>query len=323
MSEIIATGIDCLQQEAEAILKLVPRMGADFEKAVRLICDCHGKVIVTGVGKSGHIGSKIAATLASTGTPSFYLNPLDAYHGDLGMIAEGDVVMAISYSGNTDELLRFMPLILERHISIIGISGNPDSLLARYSTVHLNIAVDHEADPLNLAPTSSTTATLAMGDALACALIRFRNFKETDFAQFHPGGTLGKRLLGRVHDFMATDHLATWKVSPEDKLSDVIIQISEGKKGLVVALAPVVGTTRTNVVGIITDGDMRRGMQKYREQFFSLQVKDIMSPNPKTIHEDAKISDAADRMLQNSIHALVVLDGQEQFVGIIDYFACV
>ncbi len=319
MNEIIATGIDCLQQEAESILQLVPRMGDEFERAVQLIFDCKGKVIVTGVGKSGHIGSKIAATLASTGTPSFYLNPLDAYHGDLGMIAEGDVVMAISYSGNTDELLRFVPLILDRRIPIIGISGNPDSLLARYSTVHLNIAVDREADPLNLAPTSSTTATLAMGDALACALIRLRNFKETDFAQFHPGGSLGKRLLGRVRDFMATDHLATWKVSPDDMLSDVIIQISEGKKGLVVALEP----KENHVVGIITDGDMRRAMERHRERFFSLRVADVMSQNPKRIHQDAKISEAANVMLANSIHALIVLDDAERFVGIIDYFACV
>lgn len=317
MSEIVRTGIDCLQQEAEAILELVPRMGAEFEQAVQLICNCKGKLIVTGVGKSGHIGSKIAATLASTGTPSFYLNPLDAYHGDLGMIAAGDVVMAISYSGNTDELLRFVPLILERQIPIIGISGNPESLLARYSTVHLNIAVDHEADPLNLAPTSSTTATLAMGDALACALIRLRNFQESDFAQFHPGGMLGKRLLGRVHDFMSTEQLKTWIVSPTDSLSDVIIQISEGKKGLVVALAD-----DASVVGIITDGDMRRAMQKYREQFFSLRVEDVMSRNPKRIHAEAKISEAADLMLQNSIHALIVLDDREHFVGIIDYFAC-
>lgn len=319
MSEIVRTGIDCLQQEAEAILELVPRMGNEFEQAVQLICNCRGKLIVTGVGKSGHIGSKIAATLASTGTPSFYLNPLDAYHGDLGMIASGDVVMAISYSGNTDELLRFMPLILERQIPIIGISGNPDSLLAKYSSVHLNIAVDHEADPLNLAPTSSTTATLAMGDALACALIRVRNFDEADFAQFHPGGSLGKRLLGRVRDFMSTDHLETWKVSPQDMLSDVIIRISEGKKGLVVALNP----DTKQVEGIITDGDMRRAMQKHREAFFSLQVQDVMSRNPKRIHQEAKISEAADLMLSHSIHALIVLDEQEHFCGIIDYFACV
>ena len=324
MSEILDTGINCLTLEAQSILDLIPRMGKEFEEAVSLMLHCTGKVIVTGVGKSGHIGSKIAATLASTGTPSFYLNPLDAYHGDLGMIAPGDVVMAISYSGNTDELLRFMPLLLDRQIPIIGISGNSESLLAKYSKVHLNIAVDREADPLNLAPTSSTTATLAMGDALASALVQARHFKDSDFAKFHPGGSLGKRLLGRVQDFMDTEMLQTWKVSPSDMLSDVIIQISEGKKGLVVALAQdEKDPTRHSVVGIITDGDMRRAMQKYRERFFSLRVEDVMSRNPKRIHQDAKLSEAADLMLNNSIHALIVLDEQEQFCGIIDYFTCV
>ncbi|MBP5346484.1 MAG: KpsF/GutQ family sugar-phosphate isomerase [Bacteroidales bacterium] len=323
MSEILETGINCLTQEAQSILDLVPRMGKEFEEAVNLMLHCSGKVIVTGVGKSGHIGSKIAATLASTGTPSFYLNPLDAYHGDLGMIASGDVVMAISYSGNTDELLRFMPLLLERQIPIIGISGNSESLLAKYSKVHLNIAVNREADPLNLAPTSSTTATLAMGDALACALVQARHFKDSDFAKFHPGGSLGKRLLGRVQDFMDTDMLNVWKVSPTDALSDVIIQISEGKKGLVVALEQSSTEPLHKVVGIITDGDMRRAMQKYRERFFSLKVEDVMSRNPKKIHQDAKLSEAADLMLSNSIHALIVLDEREQFCGIIDYFTCV
>lgn len=331
MSEIIATGIQCLTDEAQSILDLIPRMGEEFERAVELILHCHGKVIVTGVGKSGHIGSKIAATLASTGTPSFYLNPLDAYHGDLGMIAPGDVVMAISYSGNTDELLRFIPLILEREIPIIGISGNPESLLAKYSTAHLNIAVSHEADPLNLAPTSSTTATLAMGDALACALVKVRQFKDADFARFHPGGSLGKRLLSKVRDFMATDALDIWTVSPTDMLSDVIIRISEGKKGLVVAIAPDAEETAPTaprsvagrVVGIITDGDVRRAMQKHREAFFHLKVEDVMSRNPKKIHDDAKLSVAADLMLRNSIHALIVLDTDDHFCGIIDYFACV
>lgn len=317
-NEILSTGIQCLTDEAQAILDLIPRMGEEFTQAVELILRCRGKVIVTGVGKSGHIGSKIAATLASTGTPSFYLNPLDAYHGDLGMIAPGDVVMAISYSGNTDELLRFIPLILDRHIPIIGISGNPQSLLARYSNTHLNIAVSREADPLNLAPTSSTTATLAMGDALACALVKVRNFKDTDFARFHPGGSLGKRLLSKVHDFMATDMLSTWTVSPQDMLSDVIIRISEGKKGLVVAL-----DEKQRVVGIITDGDVRRAMQKHRERFFSLRVDDVMSRNPKRINAEAKLSEAADLMLSNSIHALIVLDAEQHFCGIIDYFACV
>lgn len=318
MSEIVNTGIQCLRDEAQAILDLIPRMGKDFEQAVQLIRDCKGKVIVTGVGKSGHVGSKIAATLASTGTPSFYLNPLDAYHGDLGMIATGDVVMAISYSGNTDELLRFIPLILERNIPIIGISGNPDSLLGKYSTCHLDAAVSKEADPLNLAPTSSTTAALAIGDALACALVKVNNFKDDDFARFHPGGSLGKRLLGKVSDLMDTENLATWTVSPSDMLSDVIIRISEGKKGLVVAL-----DDNQQVVGIITDGDVRRAMQKHREKFFTLKVEDIMSKHPKKISLDAKISTAADLMLNNSIHALIVLDRDQHFCGIIDYFACV
>ncbi len=323
MNQILETGIRCLEIEAQAILDLIPRMGKEFEEAVALIRNCSGKVIVTGVGKSGHIGSKIAATLASTGTPSFYLNPLDAYHGDLGMIASGDVVMAISYSGNTDELLRFIPLILERHIPIIGISGNSESLLARYSKVHLNISVAREADPLNLAPTSSTAATLAMGDALASALICSRNFKETDFAQFHPGGSLGKRLLGRVRDFMDSEMLETWKVSPLDMLSDVIIKISEGKKGLVVALVPDPDDpAKSQVAGIITDGDVRRAMQKYREDFFKLKVGDIMSRHPKLIHVNDKISYAGDLMQKNFIHALIVLDEQEQFCGIIDWFAC-
>lgn len=323
MDQIIETGIECLEIEAQAILDLIPRMGKEFEQAVNLIINCTGKVIVTGVGKSGHIGSKIAATLASTGTPSFYLNPLDAYHGDLGMIASGDVVMAISYSGNTDELLRFMPLLLDRQIPIIGISGNPESLLARYSKVHLNIAVAREADPLNLAPTSSTAATLAMGDALASALIRVRNFKENDFAQFHPGGSLGKRLLGRVKDFMDAEQLETWKVSPSDMLSDVIIKISEGKKGLVVALEPdPADATKQRVAGIITDGDVRRAMQKHREAFFQLKVGDVMSRHPKLIHVNDKISYAGDLMQKNFIHALIVLDEQDQFCGIIDWFAC-
>ncbi len=323
MSEIIETGIQCLRDESQAILDLIPRMGEEFEQAVRLIRDCRGKVIVTGVGKSGHVGSKIAATLASTGTPSFYLNPLDAYHGDLGMIAPGDVVMAISYSGNTDELLRFIPFILERNIPIIGISGHPESLLGKYSTCHLNIAVRREADPLNLAPTSSTTASMALGDALACALVKIRNFKDSDFARFHPGGSLGKRLLSKVRDLMATEDLAVWTVSPQDMLSEVIIRISQGKKGLVVAVEPDAASNRGKVVGIITDGDVRRAMQKHREKFFSLRVEDVMSKNPKKIHADEKISTAADIMLRNSIHALIVLDDEDQFCGIIDYFACV
>lgn len=304
----------CFEDEAQAILDMIPRLDDNFSKAADLIYNCKGKLIVTGVGKSGHVGEKIAATLASLGTPSFFLNPLDAYHGDLGMIATGDVVMAISYSGNTDELLRFIPLLIDRHIPIIGVSGNPDSLLAQYSVCHLNIAVDHEADPLNLAPTSSTTTTMAMGDALACALVHLRNFKPSDFAQFHPGGSLGKRLLSTVKNSMVTDNLPI--VGLTDKVSDTIIAISQTKQGIAVAL------DNGEIAGVVTDGDVRRAMRNQQDGFFQLEVKDIMSRNPKTINEDAKLKEAGELMRKYNIHSLVVVNGNNKLVGIIDSFSC-
>ena len=184
-------GERCIRDEAQALLALIPQLDESFERAVSLIYHCHGKVIVTGVGKSGNIGAKIAATLSSTGTPAFFINPLDAYHGDLGVMTSDDVVLALSNSGQTDELLRFVPILQHMNVPIIGVSRNPDSLLAKYSTVHLKVWVDHEACPLNLAPTSSTTAVLAMGDALAVALMQGRDFRPRDFAQFHPEASLG------------------------------------------------------------------------------------------------------------------------------------
>lgn len=305
----------CFEDEAQAILDMIPRLDENFSKAVDLIFNCKGKLIVTGVGKSGHVGEKIAATLASLGTPSFFLNPLDAYHGDLGMIATGDVVMAISYSGNTDELLRFIPLLIDRNIPIIGVSGNHESLLAQYSVCHLNIAVDHEADPLNLAPTSSTTTTMAMGDALACALVHLRNFKPSDFAQFHPGGSLGKRLLSTVKKSMVTENLPI--VGLTDKVSDTIIAISQTKQGIAVALED------GKIVGVVTDGDVRRAMQNHKERFFDLTVNDIMSRTPKIIKDTAKLQDAGDMMRQYNIHSLVVVNDTNEFVGIIDAFSCI
>lgn len=304
----------CFEEEAQAILDMIPRLDENFSKAVDLIFNCKGKLIVTGVGKSGHVGEKIAATLASLGTPSFFLNPLDAYHGDLGMIANGDVVMAISYSGNTDELLRFIPLLIDRNIPIIGVSGNPESLLAQYSVCHLNIAVDHEADPLNLAPTSSTTTTMAMGDALACALVHLRNFKPSDFAQFHPGGSLGKRLLSTVKKSMVTDNLPIVKLT--DKVSDTIIAISQTKQGIAVALE------NGKIVGVVTDGDVRRAMRNQQEGFFQLEVKDIMSRNPKTVNENAKLKEAGELMKKYNIHSLIVVNDSDEFIGIIDSFSC-
>lgn len=306
--------IKCFKDEAEAILDLIPQLTDDFSKAVDLIYHCKGRFVITGVGKSGHIGAKIAATLASTGTPSFFVNPLDAFHGDLGMFTSDDVVMAISNSGNTDELLRFIPLLLERNIPIIGMSGNPKSLLAQYSTCHLNIKVKHEADPLNLAPTSSTTATLAMGDALACALIKVRNFKPEYFAQFHPGGSLGKRLLTKVKDAMVSTNLPI--VTLGQKISDTIIEISKTKQGIAVAIAD------GKIAGVVTDGDVRRAMHDKQDRFFDLTVEEVMSRNPKTIKETAKLSEAEKLMRQYNIHSLVVVNESNEFVGLIDAFSC-
>lgn len=314
MTDVNQYAVQCFRDEAQAILDLIPLLDDNFSRAVELILNCRGKIIVTGVGKSGHIGEKIAATLASLGTPSFFLNPLDAYHGDLGMVSADDVVMAISYSGNTDELLRFIPLLIDRHIPIIGVSGNPSSLLGKYSACHLNIHVDHEADPLNLAPTSSTTTTIAMGDALACALVRLRHFKPSDFAQFHPGGSLGRKLLATVKDCMVSNGLPV--VSPDTKISDTIIEISKTKQGIAVAVED------GKIAGVVTDGDVRRAMQSRQEQFFSLTVRDIMSTSPKTILPTARLSDAERMMRKYSIHSLVVVDENNVLVGIIDSFAC-
>lgn len=315
MADVISVAKKCFQDEAEAILNLIPKLDDNFTKAIDLIINSTGKLIVTGVGKSGHIGAKIASTLASTGTPSFFVNPLDAFHGDLGMFTAGDVVLAISNSGQTDELLRFIPLLTDRNIPIISMSGNPASLLAKYSTCHLNVAVSKEACPLNLAPTSSTTATLAMGDAIACALMTVRKFKASDFAQFHPGGSLGRRLLSRVKDYMRTSDLPI--VTRESKISDVLMQISLAKMGIAVVVE------EEQILGAVTDGDIRRAMQRNQEQFFALTVEDIMSRTPKTILETAKLSQAETVMRKHNIHSLVVVNSDGKLVGVIDTFSCI
>ena len=307
--------IQCIKDEAQALLDLIPQMDDNFDRAVELIMDCNGKVIVTGVGKSGHIGAKIAATLASTGTPSFFINPLDVYHGDLGVMSAGDVVLAISNSGQTDELLRFIPMVLHMQIPIIGMSGNPQSLLAKYSTCHLNVSVKKEACPLNLAPTSSTTATLAMGDALAVALMEKRHFRPQDFAQFHPGGELGKRLLTTAQDVMLTEHLPL--LTEDMHLGEAIILVSKGKLGMGVAMAD------GRVAGLITDGDIRRAMEKWKAEFFDRTVGDIMTRQPKTVGRQAKISEIQRIMNQNKIHNVLVVDGDNRLLGIVDRYACV
>ena len=307
--------IQCIKDEAQAVLNLIPQMDEDFDRAVELILSCKGKLIVTGVGKSGHIGAKIAATLASTGTPSFFINPLDVYHGDLGVMSKGDVVLAISNSGQTDELLRFIPMVLHMQIPIIGMSGNPQSLLAKYSTCHLNVSVEKEACPLNLAPTSSTTAALVMGDALAVALMEKRNFQPQDFAQFHPGGELGKRLLTTAQDVMITEHLPI--LSADMHLGKAIILVSKGKLGLGVAVKD------NQIEGLITDGDIRRAMEKWQAEFFNRTVADIMTRTPKTVGPQTKISEIQRIMNKNKIHNVLVVDDANHLLGIVDRYACV
>ena len=307
--------IQCIKDEAQAVLDLIPQLDEDFDRAVELILSCKGKLIVTGVGKSGHIGAKIAATLASTGTPSFFINPLDVYHGDLGVMSKGDVVLAISNSGQTDELLRFIPMVLHMQIPIIGMSGNPQSLLAKYSTCHLNVSVEKEACPLNLAPTSSTTAALVMGDALAVALMEKRNFQPQDFAQFHPGGELGKRLLTTAQDVMMTEHLPI--LSSDMHLGEAIILVSKGKLGLGVAIKD------NRIEGLITDGDIRRAMEKWQAEFFNRTVADIMTRTPKTVSPQTKISEIQKIMNKNKIHNVLVVDNANHLLGIVDRYACV
>lgn len=315
MKNVQEYAVRCLKDEAEAILSLIPQLDENFDKAVDMIYSCKGKVIVTGVGKSGNIGSKIAATLSSTGTPAFFINPLDVFHGDLGVMTPDDVVLALSNSGNTDELLRFLPMILHMKVPVIAMSGNSESLLAKYSDVHIKVKVEKEACPLNLAPTSSTTAALAMGDALAVALMQVRDFKPRDFAQFHPGGELGRRLLTTAEDVMRADELP---ILPEEMhLGEAIILVSKGKLGLGISL-----NSAKEVEGIITDGDIRRAMEKWQAEFFNHTVADIMTRTPKMVSPDTKITEVQKVMNKYKVHSVLVVDEDKHLLGVVDHYSC-
>ena len=278
-----------------------------IEKAVDIAFNTKGKVIVTGVGKSGLIGSKIAATLASTGTPSFFIHPTEALHGDLGMIGKGDSVIAISYSGESEELIKILPHIKRFDVPLIAMTGEINSTLAKYADVVLNIHVSKEACPLNVAPTSSTTLTLAMGDALAVCLMKKRNFTKEDFAAFHPGGSLGKRLFIKVKDLMKKEFPIA---SEEDSLKEAIIKMTQGKLGHVLFLE------NGKVKAILSDGDLRRAMMSEK---FDLNEKAInfATINPKTIKENVLASDALKFMEDNKIQLLPVVDESEKVVGVI------
>ena len=304
----------CLEDEAQALLELIPQLDENFDKAVNMIYNCKGKIIVTGVGKSGHIGAKIAATLSSTGTPAFFINPLDVFHGDLGVMTSDDIVLALSNSGQTDDLLRFIPMVLHMNIPIISMTGNENSLLAKYSNAHIKVWVKKEACPLNLAPTSSTTAALAMGDALAVALMEVRHFEPRDFAQFHPGGELGKRLLPTAEDVMISHDLPV--IDKDMNLGDAIILVSKGKLGLGVS------TENDKVIGLITDGDIRRAMEKWREKFFDKKVKDIMTTTPKSVLPSTKITEIQRIMHQYKVHTVLVVNEENKLLGVVDHYSC-
>lgn len=305
---LIEMGREALRIEARAVAALVDRLGDDFGKASRMLLACTGRVVVSGMGKSGHVGGKIAATLASTGTPAFFLHPAEASHGDLGMVTRGDVVLAISYSGETVELLTILPLFKRMDARLIAMTGNPGSTLAREADVHLDVSVPAEACPLNLAPTASTTAALAMGDALAVALLKHRGFTEADFARSHPGGTLGRRLLLHVADVMRRGKDLPI-VRPETPLTEGLLEMSRKRLGLT---AVVDGADR--VVGIFTDGDLRRALDRDID-VRSTTMADVMTSGPRSIGPGELAAEAVLMMEKHAVNGLLVLDESGRLVG--------
>ncbi len=307
----LARGRHVLEIEAKAILALIDRLDQRFERAVSLMDLCQGRVVVTGIGKSGIIGRKIAATLASIGIPSAFLHPVEGIHGDLGMVSRGDVVLAISNSGETEELLKILPALKRLGAPLISLIGNLDSMLAKNSDVALDVSVAEEACPLDLAPTASTTAALALGDALAMALLERKGVKPEDFARYHPGGILGRRLLLTVEDLMHRED-AIPKVRPNTALKDVIYEISSKKLGMT-----TVTDESERLRGVITDGDLRRVLEKGGDNLLARPAEAVMSKDPKTIGRTALAAEAVGQMERYAITVLVVADGRGRVEGVI------
>ncbi|MFD0873044.1 KpsF/GutQ family sugar-phosphate isomerase [Massilia pinisoli] len=301
---------EALDVEGEAIRKLSARLDRDdsVPRAVALMMACKGRVVVSGMGKSGHIGRKIAATLASTGTPALFLHPGEAAHGDLGMVTSQDVLIAISYSGESSELAIVIPAVKRMGVPVIAITGKPESSLALAADVHLDVSVEKEACPLNLAPTASTTATLALGDALAVALLELRGFKSDDFARSHPGGALGRRLLTHVRDVMRSGD-AVPKVKPDALLTDALLEISHKGMGMT-AIVDDGGRP----VGVFTDGDLRRLIEKVQD-FSKLVIRDVMHANPRRVHPEQLAVDAVAVMEEFRINQMLVVDASDVLVG--------
>ncbi|WP_134044653.1 KpsF/GutQ family sugar-phosphate isomerase [Helicobacter pullorum] len=308
MQDFIEIAKEVFEIESEAILELKGQLSEDFNAVVECILKLKGHCVITGMGKSGHIAEKIAATLASTGTPSFFLHPGEALHGDLGMLTKEDVVIAISNSGESEEILRIIPIIKKREIPLIVMSGNPKSTMAKEGKYFLNVAVKKEACPLQLAPTSSTTATLAMGDAIAVALMKARGFKPENFAMFHPGGSLGRKLLTQVKDIMVSKELPI--VNLETNFKDLITEMTSKRLGVCLVL------DNERLVGIITDGDLRRALMGDK---FDSNAAEIMTKQPKTIQSDAMATQAESLMMESKIKELVVMEG-EKVVGIVQLY---
>lgn len=311
-ARMLELACDTLQIEADALLALKNRLSSDtdqhFAKAIAILLQCTGRVVVSGIGKSGHIARKIAATLASTGTPALFVHAAEALHGDLGMITDHDVVVAISYSGEATEFLSIIPIIKRMGAKLIAMTGNEASSLAQLADIHLNVKVDKEACPLNLAPTASTTATLALGDALAVALLDARGFREEDFARSHPGGALGRRLLTHVRDVMRTGD-AIPAVTSDVSLPAALLEVT--KKGM--AMTAVVDAAG-HVIGIFTDGDLRRLLENVHD-FGTLSMADVMHPNPRTIGPDQLAVEAVELMEQFRINQILVADADGKLVG--------
>lgn len=309
---IISSGKKTLRIEAEALLEQCNRLDESFERAVRIVLDGTGKLIVTGMGKSGIVGKKMAATFASTGTPSFFMHPGEAYHGDLGMIEKHDVILSLSFSGETDEVLKLIPFIKSNGNKLISITGKSESTLAKNSDVHLALYVTQEACPLSLAPTTSTTATMAMGDALAVALMEERKFQPEDFARFHPGGSLGRKMLAKVEHKMISENLPIVQIS--SSLNEIISEISQGRSGLTLV------NNGSETVGVITDGDLRRLLKQQERNSWDILAQDIMSANPISVKEGTSLSVAEEILRERKITSLLVKNHLNVVTGIIQIF---
>lgn len=312
MSSVLESARDTLSTEAKAILNQLEYLNGSFEEAVKMIAGSKGKIVVTGMGKSGIIGRKVSATMASTGTPSFCLHPAEAFHGDLGMVTADDIVLAFSNSGETDEVLKIIPFFRENRNKVISVTGNPVSTMAKYSDVHIEIHIQKEACPLNLAPTTSTTVMLAIGDALAISVMRSKGFSEEKYARFHPGGALGRRLLVKVEHVMRKKDLPF--VKPESSLKKIIDVMSRGRLGMALV------NKGKKTIGVITDGDLRRLFESKGKDAFDLKAEEIMKHNPKTISSNSNLNEAEAMFNDFKINSLIVVNELKETVGVVQIY---